>query len=152
MARTVGTQCDGRGARYRPPEADVVWQEFADETIIIRLDTGTYYSLNPAAAAVWRLSCAGHTLAEAIEACRGGAAVPEGDIAALWERLVEAQLVRPALAGTAPPGEATATDLESPPRMTEYTDMQDLFALDPVHDVDESGWPSTRPQSATPIG
>lgn len=142
---------DGWCARYRAPGPDVVSQEFDDETIVIRLDTGTYYSLNPAAAAVWRLSSAGHTLAEAIEACRGGAAVPDGDIATVWERLVQAGLVCPALPGMDTPAKAPATHLESPPQMREYADMQDLFALDPVHDVDESGWPSTQPLSATPI-
>ncbi|MFN7999126.1 MAG: PqqD family protein [Bryobacteraceae bacterium] len=140
---------EGKGMRYRAPGPDVVSQEFPDETIVIRLDTGTYYSLNPAAAALWRLSCAGHTLAEVIEACRvDRPADPE--IAAVWARLVEAELVRPAPLGTDVPGRPPATALAAPPHMTEYADMQDLFALDPVHDVDESGWPSTQPLSATP--
>ena len=140
---------DRKGARYRVPGPDVVSQEFEDETIVIRLDTGTYYCLNPAAAAVWRLTCAGYTLEEVIEACRGDAAMPDGCIAAVWGRLVKAELVRAAPPGTEPPGAAPAATLKSPPSMMEYADMQDLFALDPVHDVDESGWPSTQPIPAT---
>jgi hypothetical protein len=27
-----------------------------------------------------------------------------------------------------------------------YTDMQDLIVLDPIHDVDETGWPNRRPE------
>jgi hypothetical protein len=28
-----------------------------------------------------------------------------------------------------------------PPVLERYTDMQELLFLDPIHDVDESGWP-----------
>lgn len=28
------------------------------------------------------------------------------------------------------------------PRLERYTDMQDLLLLDPIHDVDERGWPN----------
>jgi len=147
----VGEQGDGLGARYRGPDPGVVSQEFEDETIVIRLDTGMYYSFNPAAAAVWRLACAGHALADVIHACRGSAAAVNGNIADVWGRLVRAELIRPALPGADVPAEAPALTLKSPPRMTEYADMQELFALDPVHDVDESGWPSTQPLPATPV-
>jgi hypothetical protein len=34
------------------------------------------------------------------------------------------------------------------PTLTVYADMQDLFQLDPIHDVDETGWPS-RPAEET---
>jgi hypothetical protein len=140
----------GRAARYRAPGADVASQEFGDETIIIRLNVGVYYSLNPAAAAVWRLACAGHTLDETLEACSGGGVALDEDIAAIWESFVQAELVRPAQPGADPPAAAPAAALDCRPGMTQYTDMQDLFALDPVHDVDESGWPSTQPQSPAP--
>ncbi len=134
---------EGRTVRYGAPGPDVVSEEFGDETIIVRLDTGMYYSLNPAAAALWRLACAGHNLEETIEACSGD--FLDGDIAAAWESFVQAELVRPAQSGADSPARAPATALGSRPQMTKYTDMQDLFMLDPVHDVDESGWPSTRP-------
>ena len=29
----------------------------------------------------------------------------------------------------------------APPAMSKYTDMEDLLLLDPVHEVDEVGWP-----------
>jgi hypothetical protein len=28
------------------------------------------------------------------------------------------------------------------PRLTAYTDMQDLLLADPIHDYDETGWPA----------
>ena len=42
----------------------------------------------------------------------------------------------------------TAVPVDPPPfeapRLTKYTDMRDLLVLDPIHDVDESGWPARR--------
>ena len=31
-----------------------------------------------------------------------------------------------------------------PPVLETYADLQDILLLDPVHDVDETGWPKTR--------
>ncbi|HAR48554.1 MAG TPA: hypothetical protein DCR81_00210 [Smithella sp.] len=31
------------------------------------------------------------------------------------------------------------------PVLNKYTDMQDLLILDPIHEVDATGWPSTKP-------
>jgi len=30
------------------------------------------------------------------------------------------------------------------PKLQKFTDMQDLLLLDPIHEVDEAGWPHTR--------
>jgi hypothetical protein len=29
-----------------------------------------------------------------------------------------------------------------------YTDMEELLLLDPIHDVDETGWPNKSPERA----
>ena len=31
------------------------------------------------------------------------------------------------------------------PKLATYSDLQDLLLLDPIHDVDETGWPAARP-------
>ena len=31
------------------------------------------------------------------------------------------------------------------PVLNKYTDMQDLLLLDPIHEVDATGWPSIKP-------
>jgi hypothetical protein len=36
----------------------------------------------------------------------------------------------------------------SSPVLSIYDDMQDLLLLDPIHDVDESGWPAIKPDGA----
>ncbi len=34
------------------------------------------------------------------------------------------------------------------PKLEKFTDMQDLVLLDPVHEVDDVGWPAARPDAA----
>ena len=31
------------------------------------------------------------------------------------------------------------------PRVETFSDLQDLFLVDPIHDVDEAGWPHAKP-------
>jgi len=33
-----------------------------------------------------------------------------------------------------------------PPKIEIFSDMQDILLLDPVHDVDQSGWPILKDQ------
>jgi hypothetical protein len=62
----------------------------------------------------------------------------------VWRVLIDEGLIVP---GGAKHG---ATELPSAeelarPAISVYKDMQDLFLLDPIHDVNEAGWPSYQP-------
>jgi hypothetical protein len=35
------------------------------------------------------------------------------------------------------------------PELSIYEDMQDLLQLDPIHDVDETGWPARKLEDAS---
>jgi hypothetical protein len=48
----------------------------------------------------------------------------------------------------AAPEFATPPGAFGPPRLQKFTDMQELLLLDPIHEVDEAGWPHTRPPTA----
>ena len=53
-------------------------------------------------------------------------------------------------AAVAPPNGSAPADAArvfEAPRLEKYTDMQDLVLLDPVHEVDEQGWPQQRPEA-----
>ena len=46
--------------------------------------------------------------------------------------------------------QTTASGETSPfvtPTLSRYTEMQDLLLLDPIHDVDDSGWPRRAPET-----
>jgi hypothetical protein len=63
------------------------------------------------------------------------------------------QLVAEALVDAEPAPEAgddmTAASAAAPqefvePLLQKYTDMEEMLLLDPIHEVDEHGWPSAR--------
>jgi hypothetical protein len=121
-----------------------------DEVVIVNLDSGNYYSLAGSGAVIWNALAAGRPLAE-IEAAL--AARYTGDhetlgqaVRALLDELLRENLIAPAGAGAAAAPEAAAPGgTRSPftaPALQRYTDMQDLLLLDPIHDVDETGWPN----------
>ncbi len=69
-------------------------------------------------------------------------------------RLTEEHLIEPVQdagadgAGLDSSGNAVSTDESKTPFqipvLDVYSDMQDLLLLDPIHDVDETGWPTPK--------
>lgn len=137
-------------ARFSVASPNIVWQAFDEESVAINLESGVYYSFNPAGALIWRLVEGGASPAEAAALVLESGAPPEAldQILGFCEKLLEESLLAPAANGTAPQTAPVETPLPwAPPTVSIYTDMQDLFLLDPIHDVDEAGWPS-RPAGA----
>ena len=126
----------------------VIHETIDGETIIIDLVSGTYYSLQGAGAEIWNAVADGEgrdgvqariAAAYAGEAGEIGAAV-DGFLAELE---AEGLIVSASANGAAPgaPPAATGSTPFAPPRLEKYTDMQDIILLDPVHKVDDRGWP-----------
>src|SRR4051794_2981370 len=61
-------------ARLRPNSPPVVHETLDGETIMVNLDTGTYYSLDPVAARIWLALEHGAAPAEITSAVAAGAA------------------------------------------------------------------------------
>jgi hypothetical protein len=129
-------------SRFQYAEPEVVHESFDDETVIVNLNNGAYYSLNASGRAVWLMVGAGMNIAEIT-----GAAGASGGSQELIERFVRdlstEGLIRLAESGlqTTP---STPPDLhlrEEPPTMEKFTDMERLILLDVIHDVDATGWP-----------
>jgi hypothetical protein len=126
----------------------VVHETVNHETIVVNLDTGSYYDLNDSAGYVFGLlvgSATGDEVADRAAARYGiDAAEAASAVDDLLGKLIEEQLVVPADGAEPVP---VPVDHEPPqpyaaPVINKYTDMQELLLLDPVHEVDESGWPS----------
>jgi hypothetical protein len=138
--------------RFRTNSPAVIYETTDDETIVVNLDTGTYYDLNEAGGYILRLLERQLTTGDLVEAtvARYGidAAVAERAVEDLVAQLVEEQLVLAVADGRAiPDGEPVLVEAGAvvgfvPPVLNKYTDMQELLLLDPVHEVDEAGWPS----------
>ena len=133
---------------FQLQSSDVVLEAFPDETIAVHLGTGRYYSLDLMAAEMLDLLVSGRELVAVVEhlAARYHAepAEVEPAITELATRLLDEGLV------TRAPGAAPRTAFPAPtpaeaafaaPTLMVYSDMEDLLLLDPVHDVDDTGWP-----------
>ena len=132
----------------------VVAEAFEEEVVVIHLERGTYYSLAGSAPRLWPLIGCG--LDAAAIAARVAAATPgdaesvESAVLGFLRELEVEELLRPGAGSGAPPELSPAATFE-PPTMEKFTDMQELIALDPVHDVsDAEGWPVKPP--LTPKG
>jgi hypothetical protein len=130
----------------------IVGEVIDGEAIVMDLKTGNYYSSLGVGAAVWHFigsGCAVEAIAATIEARFPEAAARVGaDLSAFVEEMLGRNLIRPAIeqpAQQAPDARQLDSILHyARPEMQAYTDMQDLLLLDPVHEVDDAGWPEPR--------
>jgi len=131
---------------YEIVEQDIAHEMIDGEAIIIHFKSGNYYSLNGMAAIVWGWLQAGSTYGEVSEAFEE---LKTDDVAALRgfvEGLVSEGILRH---GTSFDSHARKADLLPlsghtvflAPQFDKYNDMQHLLLSDPIHEVDERGWP-----------
>lgn len=131
------------------PMSSVVHEQFGDETVVVNLDSGCYYSLQGAADAIWMLAVAGQSRPQILEAVGTAFSGDGNEIARATDAFLN-ELVAEALLEQADGDSATAPpDLAGGPFVTpvlqKYADMAELLQLDPIHQVDEFGWPSAKP-------
>jgi Coenzyme PQQ synthesis protein D (PqqD) len=137
----------------------VIHETIDGETIIIDLATGTYFSLQGAAPAIWNALVAGDSdqqlVARLQSVFAADAAELQDAISPFLEELVRAQLIAPGEAAgpvAAVPGPAESAERVAfiAPKLERYEDMQDIILLDPVHKVDNQGWPHAAPAVSGP--
>lgn len=139
----------------------VVHETIDGEAILIHMETGFYYSLEGTGSEIWGALAAGRgpeeiaewlgarydAKPEAIETavsglieelCREGLLDEAEDPAANGSAPDRGAPAMPA-ADSAPPGAAF-----EPPVLHRYTDMADFMLVDPIHEVDETGWPNQK--------
>jgi hypothetical protein len=143
-------------------ESGVIHQEFDGEVVVIDLASGNYFSLPDSAGVLWRQMVQGPCTAQSLIATLVGkydveqARAAEDVLAFLADLERDGLAVRSTGAAHAPasvPAD-TAQSARAPysaPKATAFRDLQELFLLDPVHEVDPSaGWPHVA--AATPSG
>ena len=141
--------------RYKINAPHIVHEVFEDqEAAIINLKSGKYYSLDPMGAFVWSHIDSGATVEEIVQQVlahyEGDRAQVSRAIAKFIDALQAEELIIPAIDGARQAnGEAIKTGLTgngvesafTAPVLERYNDMQELLLLDPIHEVDETGWP-----------
>ena len=138
---TCDVSCARIRADVRINTPSVNHQSIDGEVIAINLATGAYYSFRSLAAALWERIDAGVApeaiLAEVV-ALYGAEARPA--VEAFLRQLADDGLTvdgRGGASTTPPPLPPSFV----PPVFEKFTDLQDLLLLDPIHEVDEIGWP-----------
>jgi hypothetical protein len=141
--------------RYRVNRPAVIGEVLDNEAIIVNLDSGAYYSLHDSGSLIWTWIEQEHSLAEIIEGVSnlhvGERATFGQEISRLLSELEAENLIAPADGSLSLGAVPLVTPLEHksaflPPQLEKFTDMADVLLLDPIHEVDETGWPHPAPE------
>lgn len=130
--------------------AGVAHETIDGETVIIDMHEGAYYRLEGAASIAWEQLIAGaaseQLCAHLAARFAGASAVIETQVTEFLDALLSFKLIAPhELDGKATVPAVVDTKADFPGlSIYRFTDLQELFWIDPVHDVDDTGWPTTR--------
>jgi len=130
-----------------------LYENVDNEVIIIDIQTGNYYHLTGSGQSIWLLlqqQPTSETIIAAFEARFPSQRPLIADaIQQFVQQLKDAALVTDADDVDEPPTLSLdmlpADAVFKPPQLTTYTNMSDLLLLDPIHDVDDKGWPHKKP-------
>jgi hypothetical protein len=130
----------------------IVSETIDDEVIAVDLQAGVYHSITGAGAVIWegllREQPGEQILTLLLTHYDVSLDTAEQELNTLIGRLAEFNLIRPLRTKTqrtdfTPIVPPTTKQPFTPAAMVIYTDMESVLRLDPIHDFDEYGWPST---------
>ena len=141
--------------RFRINSPKVVHDSIDNEVIIIEFDSGNYYSLNQSGSDIWKLIHEESSIKEIFDNLSAKYQTNNHSIEEkLWpflnelkdENLIieienEDQKTSKKLSIKQNNNKKTDKSDFEIPILQKYSDMQDLLLLDPIHEVDEKGWP-----------
>jgi hypothetical protein len=133
---------------------DVLHESFGDESVIVNLRQGVYYSLSREGLFLWEEIAKETTLDRlfglaAIHSVNGVLLAP-ASVARFLRQLHEEHLI--VIEGEMWPvsSEEMDADAKMLPPLQKFEDLHDLLTLDPIHEVDERGWPHARSEVVNP--
>ncbi|VXD24269.1 PqqD family protein [Planktothrix paucivesiculata] len=145
------------GEKFNANTPKVVHESIDGEVVVVNLEQGDYFSLVKVGADIWdgliRGLSRGDIVSEIIQHYEGEHTVIENAVNNFIEQLQQEELIvvntKDAVESqnndktqTIPNEEKLNFEL---PSLQKYTDMEELLALDPIHEVDEQiGWPSAK--------
>jgi hypothetical protein len=130
----------------------------SEEVVIINMLTGSYYSLTDLGASIWDMIEQGLSLDRILQSLINQYEASSEVIQASLDQLIvslatEGLIVAKTdeIGASSPIETVTALIAKKPfvaPVLSKYDDMQELLLVDPIHDVDESGWPNVKTEIA----
>ncbi len=134
-------------------EQDISYDMIDDEVIIINLLKGYYYSLQNIAAEIWNEIVNDATLEEIIEIFLekydGSKEEITNSLIDFVYKLADEELINISNEKLSNLSKIESKEIQNiqkkkpfcVPTIEKYTDLEELLLLDPIHEVDESGWP-----------
>jgi len=128
----------------------VIFEVMGNEVVIVNLKKGAYYSLGGVGVVIWDLLERESSLSQIVEGVTGqyeGGDIPSAVKSLLSEMRNEEILIEDGAAdceencGELPCASSEKKPFQAPV-LQKFNDMQDLLLLDPIHEVDEMGWPN----------
>jgi hypothetical protein len=132
---------------YRINTPKIIHQVFDTEVVIVNLETGTYYSVRGSGIDLWQAIDAGIS-SENLGQQFNGTADP-AKIAGFIAELEREQLISSQIEASAT--NSSTLGVRKPfvePLIEKFTDMREMLLIDPIHELDEGGWPKRN----TPTG
>lgn len=149
----------GPNDRFKINTLKIVHQTIDGEVIIINFENGIYYSLNATGTDIWGCTERNDTITEIVKGImnkyEGNQEVIEKDINQFITDLEKEELIvlNKENKNSQESKEKSETSKEKPkyekPELNKYTDMKEMLLLDPIHEVDETGWPASKTASKT---
>lgn len=138
--------------RYRIRSDGIMHETIDGEVIIINIDKGVYYSLQGTGAYLWELLSQRPSVDALVDMAAqrftGSRQQIHAGIEAFCDRLREEELIEVETGGAPPvslsPGAVPGGGEFVEPVFEKYTDMEQLLLLDPIHEVEDSGWPNIK--------
>ena len=147
---------------YQPNTSRITYEVIEGEVIIVDFDSGAYYSINALGSVIFNWVVQGMRLGEIICTLENHYIQTDHNIVQAVNEFLQALLDDGIIvrnAGTSAhivegASEMLGEDLLetiqfTDPVLEKYTDMEELLLLDPIHEVDEEGWPFTAENEST---
>lgn len=135
---------------YEVSGANIVYEVFDEEVVVVNLNSGKYYSIRNIAAYIWKAIIASLAIEIIIEHLSERYPTASEDISKDVFTFVDLMVKEGLLKASQNQPKEHQLSLPSVnygvPTLEIFSDMQEILLLDPVHDVDESGWPITEAQ------
>lgn len=138
-------------------EPNVVHETIEGETILLNLGTGNYYSIEWPGTMVWDLLAETGDAEGIRQAFLKANNQKESEVESAYTQFINT-LIEEELVIAIENGEASTLSIDKETEeefskaasklekltLNKYSDMQDMLLLDPIHDVDEKGWPEPK--------
>jgi hypothetical protein len=130
------------------------------EAIMMHQVSGDYFSADGVGCLIWQWIGDGRSRNQMLDLLNERFAGEPAEIASTVESVLADLLSHPLVfevdqSDSPPPGPVAETSTDpgvtyAPPILSVYSDMRDLLLLDPIHEVEDSGWPTPKRTGTEP--